>query len=602
MTFLNTWAIAFTALAPVIVLLYLLKLKRRPLPVSTLLFWQRVLQENRRRAFFQKLRQLFSLLLHLAIFALLLAALGKPVWDRLVHDGASTVLILDARARMQALDGGETRFAKARRSAAAYLGQASARRQMAILSLDAAPRVISPFTADEHALRENLDALAVTDAAGDLAAARQLAEDLLASRTGTKQIVVFTGGGAQDNVAITRLAARPMLASRQTSEVLIELRNFGRTPARGNVELSFDGRALDVKPFDLAPGARKIEVSPSVPRKSVGARGWLTARLDAADALAADNVAYAVLPAPPVRRVLLVSRGNFFLEKLLAADQGVSFELLGPDAFKPELAAKFEVVIFDNCPVEGFDFANPRANFLFLRQTPFASAPETIEQPLITDLDEGHPALRMVNLQNVTVIRAASMPLPADTDGWRWQAPIRSFDHPLLITGEKAGRRLAALAFDVAESDLPLRVSFPLLIANTIEWLAGDTAETSRAFTAGETIALGAGETLWTEPQTKFVRDVKPNPARLAHDFFQPLANGFYLLQQAAGSRWIAVNTFSEAESNLRAEAATPFAETAPPALSFALRAGWPPWIYLALAAFALFTFEWWLFHRRRTE
>ena len=61
---------------PVIVLLYLLKLKRRPVPVSTLMFWQRVLQESRRRAFFQRLRQLFSLLLHLLIFALILGALA----------------------------------------------------------------------------------------------------------------------------------------------------------------------------------------------------------------------------------------------------------------------------------------------------------------------------------------------------------------------------------------------------------------------------------------------------------------------------------------------------------------------------------------------
>jgi hypothetical protein len=30
--------------------------------------------------------------------------------------------------------------------------------------------------------------------------------------------------------------------------------------------------------------------------------------------------------------------------------------------------------------------------------------------------------------------------------------------------------------------------------------------------------------------------------------------------------------------------------------------AGWPLWQYLALAALVLFTIEWWLFHRRRTE
>src|SRR5258708_10459363 len=102
MTFLNAWAAGFAALAPVIVLLYLLKLKRRPLPVSTLIFWQRVLEESRRRALFQKLRHLLSLLLHLLIFALILAALARPVFDRAVREGSSTVLIVDTLARMQA--------------------------------------------------------------------------------------------------------------------------------------------------------------------------------------------------------------------------------------------------------------------------------------------------------------------------------------------------------------------------------------------------------------------------------------------------------------------------------------------------------------------
>ena len=621
MTFLNTWAIAFAGIAPLIVLLYLLKLKRRSLPVSTLMFWQRVLLENRRRAFFQKLRQLLSLLLHLLIFALILAALARPTFDRLVREGASTVLIVDTRARMQAVEGGESRFERARKLAAGYARQASAQRQMAILSVNAASTVAAPFTDDEKPLVEALDTLAVTDAGGDLAAAVRLARDLLASRKGEKRIVVFTDrapaenlpeveyvatGSSHDNVAITRLAARPLLNSPQTSEVLLELRNFGASTARGNVEISHDGRLLDVKPFEIAPGGRKLDIFPSVPRTGSSARGWLTARIDTPDALAADNTAYAVLPSPPTRRVLLVSKGNWFLEKLLAADHGLKFELLSPESYTPALAKKFDVVILDNCTVGKFDGASETPSFLFLRQTPFSAGPEIIEQPLVTDLDASHPALRLVSLQNVTVVRAATLARPADGDGWKWQAPIRAFDHPLLIVGERrtpaGARRVAALAFDVAESDLPLRVAFPLLISNTLQWLAGDAAETTRAFTAGETIPLGAGETLWTVPQTKFIRDARPESAQLASGFFQPLASGFYLLQQPGSARWIAVNTFSEAESDLRSDSIPSGPAPSLRPITLAALGGWPLWRYLALAAFALFAFEWWLYHRRRTE
>ena len=68
MTWLQPWAAWFFAGVPVILLLYFLRLKRRPVSVSTLMFWQRVMQESSRRAFFQRLRHLLSLLLHLLIF------------------------------------------------------------------------------------------------------------------------------------------------------------------------------------------------------------------------------------------------------------------------------------------------------------------------------------------------------------------------------------------------------------------------------------------------------------------------------------------------------------------------------------------------------
>ena len=92
-----------------------------------------------------------------------------------------------------------------------------------------------------------------------------------------------------------------------------------------------------------------------------------------------------------------------------------------------------------------------------------------------------------------------------------------------------------------------------------------------------------------------------PDPAKLARGLFQPLANGFYLLNERDGAAWLAVNTFSEAESDLR-QAMPGSAPTTFPRLAATSLSGWPLWQYLALAALLLFTLEWRLFHRRRTE
>lgn len=638
MNFLAPWAFGFAAIAPVIVLLYLLKLRRRPVSVSTLLFWQRVMEESRRRALFQRLRNVLSLLLHLLIFALILLALAKPVLDRTVRAGVSTVLVLDTRARMQALEQpGETRFDRARKLAGNYIRQAGPLREMAILVGGSESRVVVPFSDDEKALREALEKEHPSDAGGELTSALALADNLLASRAGKRRIVLLTDraiadwkpqtpettlevlptGSAQDNVAITRFAARPVPASPETCEVLLEVRNFGRSNADGNVEIALDGNLVDVRPFRLSAGERSTVVFPSVPRGSAtqsAFRGWLTAKLDRPDALAADNHAFALLPKQNPRRVLLVTKGNWFLEKLLAADHRVQFELLSPEGFRPAMAAQFDAVLFDRFVPEGVELAALKGNTLFIRDTPTAHKRDNLSQPLVSDVDDRHPALRLVSLQNVTIARATSLTVPEPADGWRFEAPLRSFDNPLLITGERKAegmrQRMAVLAFDLVESDLPLRVSFPLLMGNLVQWLAGESTAPAMAIRAGEIVALAGADAIQgplapgsTEAELKQVASpAAPSPA-LAQTF-QPLRNGFYTVSSNGTNGWIAVNTVDERESDL---ASLP-AQNSPAerfgivsALS-GMATGWPLWRYLALAAVALLCMEWWLFHRRRTE
>ena len=46
---------------------------------------------------------------------------------------------------------------------------------------------------------------------------------------------------------------------------------------------------------------------------------------------------------------------------------------------------------------------------------------------------------------------------------------------PLIVARTRPGLRVVALAFDVRQSDLPMRTAFPLLVANSLSFL-GDGA------------------------------------------------------------------------------------------------------------------------------
>jgi hypothetical protein len=620
MNFLVPWAAWFAAGVPVIVLLYLLKLKRRPVQVSTLLFWQRVLREQRRRALFQRLRHLLSLLLHLLIFLLILAALARPEFDRFIRAGSSVVIVMDTRARMQTHDdAGETRFPDARKQALALIRRASHNRQVALVAAGAVPDVLVPFTADQQALSSGLNGLSATDASGDLSTSIRLADDLLAARQGAREIVVFTSGEAgkatntragltvrnigrpAENIGITRFAARPLPNSPQTFQVLLELRNFSSKPARGNTEISLDGRVTDVRPFDLPPGASRTEVFALLPSRAIVGRGWLTAELDTKDALAADDSARVALPAAITRHVLLVSSGSFFLEKLLAADDLTRFELLKPESFRPEIAAQFDAVILDRAMPPGLNLATARGNLLFIGETPFDG--EEIEMPLIVETDPRDPLLRLVHLENVTLLSGRKLSLPAERAGWNFATPVRGIDAPLVVTAtrptDSGEQRLAAFGFDPARSDLPLRVAFPLLISNTIQWLAGRDSEPPASIRAGELIELPPGRTISSVPADTTGQVAGSEIAGT----FRPERNGFHRVRAASGDSWLAVNTFDAAESNLAVAPAddlpgAPHAGS-PWKVHAAAR---PPWVLFALAALVLFAIEWWLFHRRRTE
>src|SRR6478609_5114211 len=158
MTFLQPWAAWFLVGMPLIVLLYMLRLKRRDITVSTHLFWQRILQESSRRAFFHRLRHLLSLLLQILIFLLIAGALARPLWKPEAEVASNTVIVLDTRARMHALEAnGQTRFAKAIAAARDYFQHANARASICLVTADHSARIAVPFTDDEKTLRDGLE-------------------------------------------------------------------------------------------------------------------------------------------------------------------------------------------------------------------------------------------------------------------------------------------------------------------------------------------------------------------------------------------------------------------------------------------------------------
>lgn len=577
--------------------------------VSSLRFWQAVLEREPHRRFLGRLRNPLSLLLQLVIFLLLLLTLARPEWGR-ISGGESTIIVLDARARMQA---GDT-FRLAQNAARELIAQAGPDHEIALLANDGAPQILSPFSSDRRSLREALDGLIPSDAGGGMPETLTLAQRLLAGRPGSSRIVVITDrplpttkdfptvdtllvGTPRDNLGLVALAHRPLPASPQSEEVFATLGNFSPREQAVEVELALDDQIFDLKKLTLSPG-KEESFTTLLPREMLGdaVAGKLTVRLAQKDALAMDNIGRATLT-PQRLRVLLLTAGNPFLENALKADPGLDVEMLDPSAWRPEMADGFSAVIFDDWWPEGStgkDYSH--GNFFFFGRSPWEDQGEEVAASSLKFFDAQSPLFWQVDVRGVSLGPVHPLHPP---EGWRVTTPWKTSGGPVVMTLERPGQsRIVVTAFRVKSSIFPLRVGFPLFVNHAIHWLAGQSREQSTSRTAGRIFVPAAGERFSREPR---LAATPPLPSSSFSDVPRRLTrNGFYEVQEGdpeSSIRWIAVNTVDREESDLRRAEANRNTF-----LLWQARFGLRPWQWLALAALLLIGSEWMLHHRRLTE
>ncbi len=272
-----------------------------------------------------------------------------------------------------------------------------------------------------------------------------------------------------------------------------------------------------------------------------------------------DDVARAVVPIGGRPRVLLVTAGNYFLENALNADPEIAFELLSPEVWRNGMASSFDAVVFDDFLPEGLTKANAAdGNFLFIGQNPWSmGTDERIANPVITNVETGSPLVTGLSLDGITINSAQAVDglLPV----------VESVDDALIAVGDSGTARTAVFGFRVQDSNLPLRIAFPLLVANTVHWLTG--IEEPLTARAGE-IVRGADSELIGE------FDVA----------------GFYPVEDG---RTVAINPAGGDESDLRGAA------TDGSALASTIRSGIPLWKWLVGLALGLLAFERWAWSRR---
>lgn len=363
--------VAGAIVLPAIIALYLLKLRRRPVRVSTTLFWTAASEDLQANVPLRWLRRSWLLLLHLLIASLLVLAIGRPALSGVGHAGRRVIILLDRSASMSAREGGPsaaaasrapssiapttkgapsddrapTRFDLAKQAALRIATDAieQSGASVTVMAFAKEPVLLSPGSRSSRQVQAVIEAATPTDQPGDLSAALRGAEALTLNAPESEapplvalvsdggfavprgslgnagfSFVSVGSGSPPDNIGIVAFAGRREYADPRTIRLVARLVNAGSAAVTVPLTLRLDERVISRRAVQVPPStsAPSQEGGPAPTtlgelvvsfELSTAEAGLLSISIERPDALAADDVAWLALPPTRPPRLVLVT-------------------------------------------------------------------------------------------------------------------------------------------------------------------------------------------------------------------------------------------------------------------------------------------------------
>jgi len=625
MSFAAPLALWFFSLFIPVILLYLLKQRRRRVRVSTLLFWDRILRDEQSVTSITRLKKILSLLLQLLFITLLTLALSRPFLAGAFTGARRLVLFLDTSASMTVQEEGKSRFDLAREKCLAVIRGMSMGDSAMLVCVASAPEIVQPFTSSRKVLAEAVRNLRPSPEATRFRDAMELLAYLPPDERETDVYIASDGafepveivppaktrfaflpaGKEKENVGITAFQIRPLPSSPRDFQIYLELSNETGEEKQVPIEFRVNHRTLDMKVLTL-PAHGKLEKT----YNQFSAQGdEIEAVLDYPDPFPLDNQAYGVLPEPRPITVLLVSEGQFFLENVLKTDDEIQLRVIDPGLYRD--TGTYDVTLFDGVSPA----STPEGNSIFIQKWPEDLGLVRrgyIQDLLFTDWDKTHPLHRHLAFANVTVDKAVATQAVQG-----FQALASSWDDPLILLREREGQKILITTFDFdpASTNMPLRVAFPILMANAIRYFAArETGEDWINPVIGEMVPLAiidlSGPSHSALGEQRHVTTIlKPDGAKFPLDPQRPWIPvdqaGIYRGERPDGFTrpLFAANLADRDESRIAPSETLPLRSKEPlPLIQTHYRFGAEPWFALVFLGLLLSITEWVFFHRRMIE
>ncbi len=621
MSFLAPVGFAALAIAVPILLLYMLRLRRREVLISSTFLWRQVVQDTEANTPWQRLRRNLLLFLQLLILLLLALALARPFITVPTISAGKIALLVDASASMTATDVGDSRFAAALEQARQIVNNMNPQDIISLIRVADIAEPLTSYTADKNELRRAIDAMTVSQGAADWDTALTLAA---AGAAGAEHfsIVMITDGGvgaaaslpanipqpiyvpvgeSANNIGITALATRALAG--QAPQLFAQVTNYGDARADISLVIRLDdvlrlSRSGSIPPRSQLP----IPFGEPITEPFETLSATLTFDNDIEDFLELDNHAWAVQNEINTRRVYYVSSNeNLFLEQALRSLPGVqTFRGNAENRSLPGEA--FDLYVFDNwlpnsLPAGDMLIVNPpNSTSLFT----VGAQLEATDEIAVADAES--PIASFVDLDEMSLLQYRAV--SADWARTLFQAE----EGAILLAGEANARQIAILPFDLRDSNLPLLIAWPVLMANLMDWFSpADIVSLPDGLSVGDVLVISPpllAESIRITTPDGSVRELPATGDRVAFANTEQL--GLYRLEilqdgQVTSAQSFAVNLFGAGESDIKPlpEAELQLGGGMVAAAADEQLGTQEFWMWLALAALLLLAIEWYVYHRR---
>ncbi|MCY6371597.1 vWA domain-containing protein [Clostridium ganghwense] len=555
MTLFSPKFLWFLLFIPPVILMYILKQKFEEKKISSIYLWNNALKDIEVNTPWQKLKKNLLLFMQILLILLIIFAAANPFLNLWGKNYNNLIIVIDNSGSMNAVYQKTTRLEEAKNRAEVLVKGTASGSKISVISSGKNQKVEISGSSNKDEVINKIKAIESSNSRGNINDSISLVKSI-AKQYEDYQAVFYSDSNVElkningENISLASRGENVSLDYISNSLADNKIKSLVRITNRSDKELQRevslfgdeDSKLIDVRSIKLKPKETVTIVFDNYDSNYKSVYAEITEK----DALVEDNIIYSIVKQPKLKKVLLVSDRNIFIEKALLPIN--SIELYKAKEVQ-DIEEGYDLYVFDG---KAPDKMPEKGSILFinpLKDNEAVKIKGEVQGGKVQVAD--HPITKYIRDAKFAVSKVRDISIPY------WGETLLNVNSKsIAFVGEHSGRKIGVIGFDLHNSDFPLNAEFPIFINQISSYFLGDNSIQNNRYFCGEEVNINPSpnskKIYIKTPDNKKEEIENKYPIR---PFENTIKSGIYTLTQKNDSgeskNMFAVNFPSESESNI---------------------------------------------------